>query len=347
MLDTVGGKSLLRSTSASLAVGPSVLTVDFETDAIQQLREDGPYELALMELLFLGPAGARSADRLRNVGQTQPYLLSEFEQPLLALTGRTSDEGIDDDGNGFFDRLLVSVEVNVVEAGSHSWSLTDQNLNEIDVAAASGTLVASINNIQVSFQGVAVSSFGADGPFLLRDLALFGPSASLLATEVGQTQAFLATDFEQPEGAVVPFAGIDVEVQIEEDEFDVEGTFTLGTASDGIEPLSEDVILKVGTSSTVIPAGSFELDDGAFEFEMETNGTEFELEITPLGADTFGLEAESEGADLTGTVNPVEVTVMVGNDAGTVSVIAEFDDDDDDSDDKSKDDDSSDDDSSS
>jgi len=519
-LDTMGGQSLVRTTDAALPVGPSVLTVDFEADAIQQLGEDGPYELVSVELLFLGPAGASSADRLQNVGQTQAYLLSEFERPLLALTGETSDQGIDHDGNGLFDRLLVSVDVAVVEAGLHSWSLrlTDQSLNEIDVAAASGTLVAGINNIQVSFQGLAISTFGADGPYLLRDLVLFGPSASLLATQVGQTQAFLASQFEAannapvadagPEqtvectttdGAIVTidgsassdpnndpltfqwkdgagnvvgttemitltlpvgthsftlavddgrgatatdsvavtvqdttppvlsnvpapivveqasaagtpvtvplptamdtcdpaptvtsdapplfpvgattvtftaldasgntatatttvtvteppsarFAEFTAEIEIERDddgaEFDVEGRFTLGPASNGIDPLSEDVALKVGTFSMTIPAGSFELDDGAFVFEVETNGAEFEVEITPLGASRFEFQAESERATLTGTVNPVEVMLTIGNDTGTVNVLAEFDDDDDgdDSDGESKDDDSSDDD---
>jgi len=504
-LGTVGGQSLLRSTDAALPVGPSVLTVDFEADGIQQLGEDGPYELASMELLFLGPVGASSADRLQNVGQTQAYLLSEFERPLLALTGATLDQGIDDDGSGLFDRLLVSVEVAVVEAGLHSWSLrlTDQSLNEIDVAAASGTLVAGINDIQVRFRGLSIGTFGADGPYLLRDLVLSGPSASLVATDVGQTRAFLATQFEgannvpvadagpdqtvectTADGAIVtldgsassdpnndpltfqwkdgagnvlgtsemitltlpvathafslavddgrggnatdsvdvtvqdtrppvlsnapasivveqaspagtpvtvplptvvdicaaaptvtsdapslfplgattvtftamdasgntatatttvtvterlstPFAKFSAEAEIEKDEgdheFEVEGTFTLGPASNGIDPLGELITLTVGTFSMIIPAGSFEPDDDAFQFEAETDGAEFEMEIAPLGAGRFEFEAVSAGASLAGTVNPVDVMLAIGNDAGTLSVTAEFDDDDDDS----------------
>ncbi|MGH9462106.1 MAG: hypothetical protein ACRD1X_12865, partial [Vicinamibacteria bacterium] len=78
-LDTIGGRSLMRSTDAVLPAGPSVLTVDFEADAIQQLKEDGPYQLESLELLFMGPLGATSADRLRSAGLTRPYRLIEFE----------------------------------------------------------------------------------------------------------------------------------------------------------------------------------------------------------------------------------------------------------------------------
>ncbi|MFQ5933997.1 MAG: DUF3344 domain-containing protein, partial [Dehalococcoidia bacterium] len=74
---------------------------------------------------------------------------------------------------------------------------------------------------------------------------------------------------------LVPFADFTIEVEIEDDEFEVEGTFTLGAASGGIDPLTEDVTLKVGTFTAMIPAGFFEPDDDAsFEFEGTIGGLE-------------------------------------------------------------------------
>ncbi len=117
------------------------------------------------------------------------------------------------------------------------------------------------------------------------------------------------------------------EVEIEGDEFEVEGSLTLGAGSDGIDLLNESVTLKVGTFSTTIPAGSFELDDdGTFEFEGVIGGVELEVEITPISGSSFDFESEGEGANLTGTINPVEIILIIGDDTGTASVNAEFDD---------------------
>ena len=55
-------------------------------------------------------------------------------------------------------------------------------------------------------------------------------------------------------------AKVEIEVERHEREFEVKATFTLGAASDGINPLTEDVSFQVGTFSTTIPAGSFTQD---------------------------------------------------------------------------------------
>ena len=70
------------------------------------------------------------------------------------------------------------------------------------------------------------------------------------------------------ERGVLPFSQMTAGAQIalgssaDDDRFAVEALFRLGTGSDGISPLTEDVTLEVGTGSWVIPAGSFRTDDG-------------------------------------------------------------------------------------
>ena len=109
-----------------------------------------------------------------------------------------------------------------------------------------------------------------------------------------------------------------------DDAFEVKATFTLGAGSDGIDPLTEDVQLEVGTFSTTIPAGSFKIKKGRFTFEGIINGVSLEAQITPLGGSTFAFKAEGQGADLTGTVNPVTVGLTIGDDGGSTTVTAEF-----------------------
>ena len=148
------------------------------------------------------------------------------------------------------------------------------------------------------------------------------------STESSQTSLVrICSDFMPPPPLTVPFADFTIEVEIEDDEFEVEGMFTLGVVSDGIDLLIEHVTLTVGTFITTIPAGSFELDDDeSFEFEGTIDGVELKVEITRLGDGAFEFEVGAEGANLNGTVNPVEVTLSMGDDAGKVSALAELND---------------------
>jgi len=99
----------------------------------------------------------------------------------------------------------------------------------------------------------------------------------------------------------------------------------LGAGSDSINPLTEPVTLQVGTFSTTIPAGSFSQDSqGRFNFEGVISGVSLEVQIVPLGGNSFQFKAESEGANLAGTVNPVTIGLPIGDDAGTVMVTADF-----------------------
>ena len=154
---------------------------------------------------FIDPngAGALRADALIGVGLTRPYALRDLQRPALALTGRIEAQPLDDDGNGRFDRLLVSLEVDVKDPGAYTWGfkLADGSLAEIDFASASGNLTAGLNIISLDFVGAKIGQHGVDGPFLLRDLLVYSQTESLLVTQAGQTPAYA---FRQFEGASVP-----------------------------------------------------------------------------------------------------------------------------------------------
>jgi hypothetical protein len=124
----------------------------------------------------------------------------------------------------------------------------------------------------------------------------------------------------------VPFAALSARVEIEhDDEFEVRATFTLGAGSNGIAPLTEDIKLGVGTFSITIPAGSFTQDGGRqFKFEGVIAGVTLKVEIKDLGGGSFELKAEGEGANLTGTVNPVTVALTIGDDVGSATTTAKF-----------------------
>ena len=137
-----------------------------------------------------------------------------------------------------------------------------------------------------------------------------------------------------PPSTYLPFAAFAARAEINlghrgddekfHDAFEVKAKLTLGTDSNGIAPLTEAVIVQVGTFATTIPAGSFTLKKGKFTFEGVINGVTLEAMIRPLilGND-YQFTAEGRGVDLTGTVNPVTIGLTIGNDSGSTTVRAE------------------------
>jgi streptogramin lyase len=113
-----------------------------------------------------------------------------------------------------------------------------------------------------------------------------------------------------------------------QDVFDMNGTFTLGASSDGIAPLTEPVSLALagGTDAVTItiPAGSFTTTGkGAFAFQGTIDGVALQVQVRPV-RNRFSVKAQGTGADLTGVANPVTVTLTIGEDSGTTTVIAQI-----------------------
>ncbi|MDQ6701883.1 MAG: hypothetical protein M3Z96_01645 [Pseudomonadota bacterium] len=107
------------------------------------------------------------------------------------------------------------------------------------------------------------------------------------------------------------------------DHFELLSSFTLGSASNGINPVTEVVTLQIGTFTTTIPPGSFkEIGQGIFVFHGGIGGVRLEALIAPTGSLRYALVATAQDANLTGTTNPVPVTLTIGDDCGTASVTA-------------------------
>jgi len=87
------------------------------------------------------------------------------------------------------------------------------------------------------------------------------------------------------------------------------------------------LVLKVGTVSITIPAGSFKHDKrGDWRFDGEINNMHIEARLDPIGKNAFMLMAEVGGVDLNPADKPFTVMLTIGNDSGTTVA---WDDDDD------------------
>jgi hypothetical protein len=198
-LKSAGGQNLVRGVATNLSVGLQNAGVDFEAASLlQELGENGPYNIELIELIFVGSEGAIPSDRLLNVGQTQTYQLSQFERPSIRLTGITSDSGIDTNNNSLFDILRANIGVDLLAGGFYQWSarLVDSNNTEIALASNWGSLGIGVNTINLSFDGRKIGEHGVNGPYFVKDLLIFGVGRSLVARDAARTQTYNVRNFE-------------------------------------------------------------------------------------------------------------------------------------------------------
>jgi hypothetical protein len=185
----------------NLSAGPQTMTVNFSGPEINSQGIDGPY---VVEVSLRDPSSYEQLDRVALGQQTAAYSHLDFD-PLggtsgpIKLTGNSTDEGIDNNGNGLFDLLKVSVEVELANADNYVWSarLVDSAGTEIGFFAGSGSLNAGFANIDFLFNGESIGASGKNGPYSVKGLLMFGyGGANLVATDVAETTAYLASEFE-------------------------------------------------------------------------------------------------------------------------------------------------------
>ena len=121
----------------------------------------------------------------------------------------------------------------------------------------------------------------------------------------------------------VPFEDFAVVLELDYDGFELDGEFTLGASSNGIDPTTEDVTLKIGSYTVTIPAGSFKADNGGFDFEGVIDGVDLDIEIELIWDGTYSIQADGKGVDLSGESEPVTVVLTIGDDGGGTIAVPE------------------------
>jgi hypothetical protein len=94
---------------------------------------------------------------------------------------------------------------------------------------------------------------------------------------------------------------------------------TLGKTSSGIDPLTEPLTLTIGTYTATFPPGTF-LEARRREpyyFFGAIDGVNLQVVVAKAATKRFEFAATAWNADLSGTTNPVPVTLTIGNNTGT------------------------------
>ncbi len=108
----------------------------------------------------------------------QTQLDPQFQSDLIQIENIVDDYGLDTDGNGRFDKLIVEIEVTALQAGNYTFSgklfvpseTTAYGDGVIYPNTLSTYLPAGTQTIQLSFEGLAIGNAGAAGPYTLTDL---------------------------------------------------------------------------------------------------------------------------------------------------------------------------------
>jgi hypothetical protein len=121
----------------------------------------------------------------------------------------------------------------------------------------------------------------------------------------------------------------DVDLDIEDGEFEIIGTFTLGAGSNGVDLASEALTLAVkggkASFSITVPEGSFKKDSrGHFSFRGNIARVRLLASIRLMRPGTYQFEMEGDRVNLNGVANPVTVSLTVGDDDGGTTVQAKI-----------------------
>jgi hypothetical protein len=195
--DSLGNEQRV-SALANLTTASTGMELLFDGATIFGRAVDGPYTLASLRLAEeingqIVPVAERGTPY-----STAAYSYTQFEGGGLSLTGSNSAQGIDQDANGKFDLLRVTLGINVPTAGFYSWSarLRDRTGHEITLTNGQANLPAGVSSIVLNFNGRAIGENGVDGPYEVTDLLMLGSGGTLSVANVFATPPLPASSFE-------------------------------------------------------------------------------------------------------------------------------------------------------
>jgi uncharacterized repeat protein (TIGR03803 family) len=107
--------------------------------------------------------------------------------------------------------------------------------------------------------------------------------------------------------------------------FQFKGELTLGAGAPAVDPTTQGLTLTVGTYSVTVPASAFQqTKKGWYVYEGTINGVALQMRLSQTGSNTYQLQAQGSGVDLSSLSDPVTVSLTLGNNGGTTQVNASF-----------------------
>lgn len=192
--DPLWAFAVYDSITAVLRIGNRTVSLFYDGPLLNSSGIDGPYTVDL----DLRDA-ADDAFNATDLHRTRAYSHLEFETPSATITAPHADSGIDTDGDGLYNFLIIDVTVTVAVRGMYylAGRLSDRAGTSYPVAYVFAELEAGAAIVRLGFTGARLKLAGIDGPYTI-DLALANSD-----TGVGQdldlhtTQAYAHGMFDE------------------------------------------------------------------------------------------------------------------------------------------------------
>lgn len=130
--------------------------------------------------------------------------------PPLATFTSFNDAGVDDNGNGLFDRVVVTANLQVEQAGDYRLELSLVASNSQQTQAIStATLATGAQVMTVAFTAKQIAALGVNGPYAIKNATLYHTSdpehpIAAFSEDGGETTAYALTSLER---SVLKFTG--------------------------------------------------------------------------------------------------------------------------------------------
>jgi len=118
---------------------------------------------------------------------------------------------------------------------------------------------------------------------------------------------------------IVDHAKLDFKKKADDDKVRVQGKLELGANSNGVE-ISEDVTVTVGPLSEIITMVEKGKKDEKWEYKRPKGG-EGDIKDMTIDWKSGKFDIRMDKADLTGVSNPVTISIQIGDDLGSASIL--------------------------
>ncbi|MHA2102855.1 MAG: right-handed parallel beta-helix repeat-containing protein [Candidatus Hodarchaeales archaeon] len=194
------GTSFYGSTSGYWNTSVLKISVSFDASSFYYRRVNTSY---VIEYIYLRNTSYVTMDRLYPYVSTRMYNFNEFDLPGAYFTENYWDKGLDTNGDGTFDLLIIDVEVNVTLAGDYFLELqiTSNHLGYNYYSSTSGYLNTGINNVSLFFDAGSFYYRRVNTSYVIEYVYL--RNASYFTMDVlypyVQTRIYNFTEFDLPD----------------------------------------------------------------------------------------------------------------------------------------------------
>jgi len=183
LTDSTGNTFVEGDFTGVLDAGDHQLVLSFPGEAISFNGVGGVFILGPLYLFDSNTHNWTLLEYQENAYQTAPYDLDQFKKAGATLRGSYSDEGIDDDGDGLYDKLRIYVGLSINEPGSYRvrGQLYNSNGFYIQLTENSGYFSSTGDaEIALEFDGGRIRGHGDASPYELRYVDVFDNNNQLI-----------------------------------------------------------------------------------------------------------------------------------------------------------------------